>query len=103
MAKKMKCKCGKEFYDAECFRAHNDSCNVVELNSDTLFYIKGNGEDFDGVGDSESAIEFFNASGGTVSVYQGKKVSIDRNKFKQLCIAWLALNYPDSLNSQHED
>lgn len=39
MDKKMKCRCGEEFYDAECFRSHNNSCNAVDLNIDRVIEI----------------------------------------------------------------
>jgi len=68
--------------------------NIIELNSETLFYIT-EGESIIGVGDNSANIEILNTSksAGTVWVYTGGDIELSREKFKQLCVAWLALNY----------
>lgn len=72
--------------------------NIVELGNDTLFYIKGDGKTINGVGDSSGSIEFITIDDKRVGVYSEGNGTIDKVKLKKLCIAWLALNYPTTLN-----
>jgi hypothetical protein len=79
--------------------------NVVELNSETLYYIPSNSREggFDGVGDSAGMIEFVNNDEkGTLNVFSQGTGQISKEKFKSLCIAWLALNYPDVIKFDDE-
>ena len=73
--------------------------NVVDIGSDTLFYIKDDGGEIKGVGDSAGLIEFIDADNNWVGVYADGDGTIEKIKLKHLCVAWLALNYPDSLNT----
>ena len=75
--------------------------NIIELNSETLFYIPDESSELlmKGVGDSAGMIEFINSQKNrTVTVFVEGPGNISKEKFKSLCIAWLALNYPDVLN-----
>ena len=69
--------------------------DIKEHNSATLFYISdANSESwFKGVGDY-AGIEFINNESGGVNVYSGTG-EISKEKFKDLCVAWLELNYPE--------
>ena len=71
--------------------------NVVDINNDSLFYIKGEGGTFKGVGDSSGMIEFIDVDNDWIGVYAECDGTIEKHKFKELCIAWLAINYPESL------
>ncbi len=70
--------------------------NVVELNSETLFYIK-HADEIVGIGDS-AGIEFIRHSNGGTRIYSDGCGVIKNHALKNMCIAWLALNYPDALN-----
>jgi hypothetical protein len=75
------------------------SADIVEIRVDTLFYIKDKDGDIKGVGDTDGLIEFaFTSSENNyVAVLTDGDGALEKIKFKQLCVAWLALNYPDSL------
>ena len=76
---------------------------VIEIKPDSIIYIKNDQNEITGVGDTDSGVEFVNALNGWASVYfDGEFLMVERDKFKQLCIAWLALNYPDVLKFDHE-
>lgn len=81
-----------------------DSDNVIELNSDTLYYIPSlDKQSVVGVGDSQCRVEFINV-GDQVTVHNDcVHDRTDKHRFKQLCIAWLALNYPDVLKYDDPD
>lgn len=71
--------------------------NVIPIKSDTLHYIP-NGKDktWIGVFDNEGHVEFRNREGGNVvDVTASKTEGINKEKFKELCIAWLAMNFPE--------
>jgi len=70
------------------------------INIDTLFYIPHSTkkDTFKGVGDSSGLVEFINREDRDfVHVFSENTEGISKVKFKELCIAWLALNYPDVL------
>ncbi len=70
--------------------------DVTEIHKDTLEYITDTNDKFIGVRDSSSNIQFVSRKN-KVFVYVDQIGIIDKVKFKELCIAWLALNYPASL------
>lgn len=73
--------------------------NVVGLNSETLYYIPeiGGGKVV-GVGDKDGMIEFIsNDKTGALDVYVDGRGDMSKEQFRRLCVAWLALNYPDTL------
>ncbi len=74
--------------------------NVLQLDSETLFYIKDENSEkkIKGVGDSAGMIEFINNDDkGVLNVFSDGRGEISKEKFKHLCVAWLALNYPETL------
>lgn len=72
--------------------------NVIQIETDTLFYIEEKGDGvITGVGDKRYGIEIYNASNETVCVVLAKPFIAPKHKFRDICIAWLALNYPDVL------
>ena len=78
--------------------------NVTEIDSETLFYIKGDGGQIVGVGDSCGLLEFINNDvKGTVNIYHDGVGDISKVKLQQLFIAWLALNFPDVLHYDEEE
>lgn len=82
------------------------SNNVVELNSETLFYITNGrgGKEIIGVGDSAGMIEFIDDKlQGVVHVCMEGSGKISKEKFKSLCIAWMAMNCPDVLKEDDLD
>ncbi|MCZ6468041.1 MAG: hypothetical protein O6499_00140, partial [Candidatus Dadabacteria bacterium] len=72
-----------------------------EIHKDTLEYIKGDDDKFIGVGDLSSGVELINADSSIYITIPPLGI-IDKVKFRELCIAWLALNYPDSLKFDEE-
>jgi len=71
--------------------------NIIELNSETLFYLKSN-DKISGVRDSGAEIDFLNFDNNSqVSIRSSGNVTISSQNLKSLCIAWLSLNYPDVL------
>ena len=76
---------------------------VIEIKPDSIFYVKNFQNEIYGVGDADSGIRFELVRGSYVCV-EGPEASelIKSDNFKQLCIAWLALNYPDVLKFDDE-
>jgi len=70
--------------------------DIVELDSETLFYIIDDDHYLKGVGD-QSGIEFADSGPGMLDVIVKNDNGISKENFQRLCIAWLALNYPDVL------
>jgi len=80
--------------------------NVVNLNSETLFYITNGmgGKEIIGVGDSAGMIEFIDDKlKGVVHVCMEGSGEISKEKFKSLCIAWIAMNSPEILKEDKSD
>ena len=77
---------------------------VVEIKPDSIVYIYSDDNKIVGIGDTDSGVEFVNANSGWASVYfEGEdSLMVERDNFKQLCIGWLALNYPDVLKIDDE-
>jgi hypothetical protein len=79
--------------------------NIVEINSETLFYIADDIQagKIRGVGDSAGMIEFINNDDvGTLHVFVEGPGEISKEKFHRLCVSWLALNYPESIKFDDE-
>ena len=78
---------------------------VVEIKPDSIVYIKNFQHEIVGVGDTESGVEFISDPRSITGVYTPNTkacVEVGPDNFKELCIAWLALNYPDVLKFDDE-
>jgi len=78
---------------------------VVEIKPDSIVYLKNFQHEIIGVGDTDSGVEFISDPRGITGVHTPNTkacVEVGRDKFKQLCTGWLAINYPDVLKFDDE-
>ena len=76
--------------------------NVIEVDCETLFYIEHHKE-LVGVCDKSAGIEFISDKFGMVHINSDGNINhLSKEKFKNLCIAWLALEYPEVLKYDNE-
>jgi len=76
---------------------------VIEMVPDTLLYITDDGGII-GVSDtSDDCIEIYNyKDSDIVFINTEEDAQISKEKFRNLCVAWLALNFPDNLKFDDE-
>jgi len=73
---------------------------AVKESTETLEYIMTDDHEFVGVIDSSALMEFIIEPDGNVHVTAGE---IDKDKFDELCIAWLLLKHPDNVIKHDDD
>lgn len=112
---------GRQSKSAKEARALLADVNEVTFpDTDSLYYIKNDLGDIDCVGDTVGRIEITNMDDEYVRVfvginypnrknsardectYTGASKFLSKFRMKELCVAWLALNYPESLNIDKE-